>query len=259
MRSVFLPALAASLLAVGSTVAFAADLPSRRSPPVYAPPPPIPVFTWTGVFAGLNAGAAFDQDRGPFGTGSGVSFTGGGQIGFNYQFGTATNGLGFLSGLGNGLNTIGSGLGGNIFGPGSGIVIGGVADAQYLNGHNGANYAGGPNANGIYYASTDYLGTVRGRLGVSFNRTLFYATGGYAYNLRTDGYTVGGGIEYSVTNNMSIGAEYLRVDFRRGGVTNDVGGALFNERGDFNVARAFINYRFDPFAAVTSAPVVARY
>ena len=50
--------LAASLLATASTVAVAADLPSRRAPPVYVPPP-IPVFTWTGFYIGGNAGYAF--------------------------------------------------------------------------------------------------------------------------------------------------------------------------------------------------------
>ena len=258
MRNKFWTVLGASVLALTSAAALAADLPSRRAPPAYAPPPPIPVFTWTGIFVGLNAGAAFGQDRGPVGTGSGASFVGGGQIGFNYEFGSSTAGLGVLSGVGNAFNTVGGGLGHSPFGANSGIVFGVVADADYLDGHNGANFAGGPgNPNGIFYSSTDYLGTVRGRLGVAFDRVFLYGTGGYAYNLRNDGYAVGGGLEFAVTHNVSVGAEYLRVDFRRGGVTADTGGALFNERGDFNVARAFVNYKFDLFQPL--APVVARY
>lgn len=261
MRISFLSACSVAALALTSTVSLAADLPSRRAPPAYAPPPPIPVFTWTGIFAGGNVGAAFDQDRGPLGTGNGASFTGGAQVGFNYEFGSSTAGLGVLGGLGNAFNTIGGGaLGGGIFGPGSGVVLGGVADAQYLDGHNGAYFnPTGVSNGGINYASTDYLGTVRGRLGIAINRFMVYGTGGYAYNLRNDGYVVGGGLEYAISNNVTVGAEFLRVDFRRGGVTADSNGALFNERGDFDVARAFVNFKFDPFQAVTAPPVVARY
>ena len=250
----------ATMLAGVSTVALAADLPSRRAPPVYAPPPPIPVFTWTGLYIGGNVGAAFGQDRGPFGTGNSASFVGGAQVGFNYEFGSSTAGLGVLGGLGNAFNSLGGGsLGTGIFGPNSGIVIGGIADAQYLDGHNGAYFTpGGVSNGGINYSSTDYFGTVRGRLGVGINRVLVYGTGGFAYNLRTDGYTVGGGLEYALTNNLTVGAEYLRVEFNRGGVYEDATGGLFNRPGDFNIARAFMNFKFDPFQAVT-APVVARY
>ncbi|MGB7043823.1 MAG: porin family protein, partial [Methylocella sp.] len=37
-----------------SGAAVAADLGARPPPPVFLPPPP--VFTWTGPYAGLNAG-----------------------------------------------------------------------------------------------------------------------------------------------------------------------------------------------------------
>ena len=50
------------MLATMSGVALAADLPSRVAPPVYAPPP-VPVFTWTGAYFGINAGYAFDHPR----------------------------------------------------------------------------------------------------------------------------------------------------------------------------------------------------
>ncbi len=115
-----------------TTVASAADLPRRAAPPVFTP---VPVFTWTGFYAGFNAGYGFGvQDalaptqvntidnrvfNGPPGTVAAVifnngsrndGFVGGGQIGYNYQFT-----------------------------PGSGIVVGIEADAQYadLGGRNG--------------------------------------------------------------------------------------------------------------------------
>ncbi len=108
-----------------TAAASAADLPRRAAPPpVFTP---VPVFTWTGAYFGINAGYAFDaSDRNtgntfivPGGAGgytvSGApvavtfrnrsqdGFSGGGQIGYNYQFT-----------------------------PGSGVVIGFEADAQYL-------------------------------------------------------------------------------------------------------------------------------
>ncbi len=46
----------AGAMALAGT-AFAADLPSRAPPPVFLAPPP--VFTWTGFYAGLNAGYTF--------------------------------------------------------------------------------------------------------------------------------------------------------------------------------------------------------
>jgi outer membrane immunogenic protein len=56
---------AAAVVAM-STTAFAADLPSRKAPPVYVPPPP--VFTWTGVYIGAQIGYQFGTsgtDAGP--------------------------------------------------------------------------------------------------------------------------------------------------------------------------------------------------
>jgi outer membrane immunogenic protein len=39
--------------------AAAADLPSRRPPPPVAYAPPLPIFTWTGFYVGVNGGGAF--------------------------------------------------------------------------------------------------------------------------------------------------------------------------------------------------------
>ena len=50
--------LAVSTLTLASATAFAADLPSRRAPAVYAP---APVFTWTGFYVGAHVGGAFGK------------------------------------------------------------------------------------------------------------------------------------------------------------------------------------------------------
>ena len=112
LGSVALPALLAS-------PAFAADM------PVKAPPPPPAVYSWAGFYAGLNAGGAWGRSDAETsvscgavpgfanyfcnpaagqanaaavnaaGTGSmsGSGFTGGGQVGFNYQIQRVVLGL----------------------------------------------------------------------------------------------------------------------------------------------------------------------
>ncbi len=188
----------AGAIALTGSAAFAADLPSRAPPPVYLPPPP--VFTWTGLYVGLNAGYTWSDSNSvnSFGTpifanpafplGSGAvadalarvgttslsikndGFIGGGQIGYNFQFANS-----FLAGL--------------------------EADIQGIAGaHRSATIAGfttlAPSFPGESYTSTasvskgiDYLGTVRGRLGFLVTPTLLaYGTGGLAYggvNART--------------------------------------------------------------------------
>jgi len=229
--------------------ALAADLPSRAPPPVFLPPPPI--FTWTGLYAGINAGytwsnsnivdtdtadgfgnpglvggAAFGVASAALATGSvpvnNNGFIGGGQIGYNYQFANS-------------------------------FVVGLEADIQGIAASNGstlefsqATVAGFP-ANPIDQNLSsrrrlDYLGTVRGRLGFTITPTfLVYGTGGLAYgqtesstditqivesdsflpnhynsfgsfsNTRV-GWTAGGGIEWLFAPNWSVKAEYLYYD-----------------------------------------------
>jgi opacity protein-like surface antigen len=76
------------------------------------------------------------------------------------------------------------------------------------------------------------LGTVTGRLGWAFDRTLLYARGGWAWDRQKDtfndhnfggriiehdsgntGWVIGGGLEYALTSNLSVGLEYEHFDF----------------------------------------------
>src|SRR5436305_5832967 len=110
LRKPLLSAIAMTCL-VGS--ALAADLPSRNAPPPAPYISPVPVSTWTGFYVGVNAGGTFSgsslialtpsTDFGPFPSGFAsaqaigayptaltsrrTGFIGGGQAGFNYQFG----------------------------------------------------------------------------------------------------------------------------------------------------------------------------
>ncbi len=273
-------ASAAALGLALTGTAFAADLPLRSAPPPFVPPPP--VFTWTGFYAGLNAGYAFDAKTrfntgvGPGGALPGVNppflgapgtranvnddgFTGGGQIGYNYQFGA-----------------------------GSGVVVGVEADAQYtdLDRRVGIDYTGVSPLNSAlggtgtaYRGGLDFLGTVRGRVGYAFNQFMIYGTGGFAYgevnnsvnvftapgalfaaggrsDLQT-GYTYGGGLEYAIptasflnvfhSSAVTVKAEYLHYDLGGSNIAVNTGAAnTYNTRvtNSGDLIRAGINYKF---------------
>ena len=128
-------------------------------------------------------------------------------------------------------------------------------------------------------ASIDWFFTVRSRLGLAMDRSLFYVTGGLAvgnerfsqFFLHTAsgtfeagsssdtrvGWTVGAGGEYAFTNNWSVKAEYLYVDLGSTGF-NSVNNllpaftAINSARLTENIGRVGINYHFN-------GPVVAKY
>ncbi|KIU36409.1 porin [Methylobacterium radiotolerans] len=251
-----------------TAAASAADLPRRAAPPpVFTP---VPVFTWTGAYFGINAGYAFDASSrtnntfavpfpyaapgtvASFRDRSQDGFSGGAQIGYNWQIT-----------------------------PGSGVVIGFEADAQYLDfGRNRNNaFISGAVAPGYYVtdprglSSLDFFGTVRGRLGYAFDRTLVYATGGFAYgsgsadrsfggyagndSFRT-GYAVGGGVEYALPTDsflnffrssaVTLKVEGLYVNLERG--TRNQGALVVNAANLVPVAYSAIGRRDDEFAVV---------
>ncbi len=267
IRSFLLSTVALAAVA-GS--AFAADLPSRRAPPVYAPPPPIPVFTWTGFYVGGQVGYEFGKSNGfavATATGQGLAANsaskngviGGGHVG--YLFSTQS-----LPGIGSFFGSNGAfGLGTAGVAGIEGDVDGTSARATYLLG-------------GFSDQSKEKIqGSIRGRLGVAFDRALFYATGGAAFgNLQNTyvngltggldsisrtrvGYTVGGGVEYAFSNNLSVRVEYRYTDF--GSYTNLLaassgGGIAVRQRESDNRVQVGFSYKFDGFSR---APVVARY
>jgi outer membrane immunogenic protein len=269
MRKLSFASLAvATLIAVP---AMAADMAVKARPIAVDPS-----YNWTGFYIGVNAGGFFDDassltPSGLFPANYGASallvsggnqsgFTGGGQIGYNWQADHAVFGLeadfNFID-RSNGTLTV-TGLPPTPFG-----------------------FGAAPNVFHSTLGRSDFFGTVRGRIGYSWNRTLLYLTGGLAYtdgghpsatftnvggvqyanfttSSRSVGYTVGAGLEYAWTNNWSVKAEYLFVDF--GGsrtladpVTPGGAGYTFTASSDhFSVARVGLNYKW-------GSPVVARY
>jgi len=278
---------AAALTVAGAFAAQAADLPTRKEAPapVFVPPP----FTWTGFYIGVNAGGVWstgDAHSTVFANGfpvanvtnpswiygywpngnlknDDVGFIGGGQAGYNYQwgawvFGVETDFDG--SSLSKSRNFIGPAFSNPIFGP-----TFGSNDWLAANGK----------------ISLDWLGSTRGRIGfvaTPDNRLMFYGTGGFAYGggsahlnvydnvngwywssgnhdqTRT-GWTVGGGVEYAWTNNIIIGAEYLYYNLGSKtfyalpnvAASNYFGAAVYNSTKvnfEGSVARARISYKF---------------
>jgi len=113
----------------------------------------------------------------------------------------------------------------------------------------------------------NYLGTLRARLGLMAGPVLIYGTAGLAmadldnkivvsYNgqyIDSDeektwhtGWTAGAGLEFPITPNLSLGAEYLYIDMGKEKVTMNIGGYPMTDKGDLNLDtfRFGIKYRF---------------
>jgi outer membrane immunogenic protein len=247
---------AAALLVSASGLAFAADLPGRRSAPAPMPVVYAPIFTWTGFYVGANAGYRFGHNRTDFRYSSappaGIlppglkddkgSFTGGVQAGYNYQIGS--------------------------------MVLGAEGDVNYLGAGKRQSFTG---SSGLLTSSvstqakTDWLGTARVRAGFAFDRALVYGTGGLAFgnvkgsaaaSLNTGaawagsksdtavGYAVGAGVEYALTNNLTTKVEYLYYNLgdQKTALTasGPAGGFTIGSKAkvDGNIVRAGLNYKF---------------
>jgi len=106
---------------------------------------------------------------------------------------------------------------------------------------------------------TDLLASIRGRLGIAFDRLLFYGTGGWGYvngkvqsSEAGDNSLVkfhktrpvwGGGIEWAATNNLIYRIEFLDYVGKQSIGGEDSGG---NKVGDIKVLRVGLSYKFGP-------------
>jgi outer membrane immunogenic protein len=161
------------------------------------------------------------------------------------------------------------------------MILGLEADFDFSsqNGTGTGTIVGG--AAGCLFSWTDKIqdfGTVRGRLGLPFDRWMPYVTGGYAWQYVTassaavgttppapvgtfpiasnstalSGWTIGGGVEAKLWPRWSVRAEYLYIDTGRyntaTAVTPPIGavGTVINESTRFtnNVLRVGLNYYF---------------
>jgi outer membrane immunogenic protein len=223
MHTVRYRSLCLAIIGAAVTVplgANAADIYRAPAPTTYAPPPPIvQPNTWAGFYVGVNGGYAWGAGDDDTSRGDVSGGFGGGQIGYNFQSGN------FVYGLETDLQ--------------AGQITGKSDD----------------------YASketTDWFGTLRGRLGYAFGNTLLYGTGGFAYggvnqkltyadvlfsndDTRT-GWTAGAGIEYKVSGNWSLKGEYQYVDFGKEDLSGTAG-TMEGPETSFHTAKIGLNYR----------------
>ena len=85
---------------------------------------------------------------------------------------------------------------------------------------------------------------MRARAGVAFDRALIYATGGFAFADNASGWTVGGGLEYAFTNNLSAKIEGLYVNLDQ---DDNFPGLDLDNDAEFGVVRAGLNFRFGTY------------
>lgn len=210
---------------------------------------------WSGFYVGINVGGQFghsenrdlddyDLPNHPWGY-SESGFTGGGQIGYNFQF--------------------------------HWLVLGAEGDIGYMNlDGSGGEPDPAVGSDAIGKSTSDFFTTFRGRVGVALNCWLIYATGGgIGVNYHTQvvdncdtgncgpglidasttdfnwGYTVGGGIERMIGRHWTFKVEYLY--FALGtqsfsGVETVSGRSIgtfgFDGETAGHIVRAGLNYKF---------------
>ena len=253
--SFFVGAAFAAILSMG--VGFAADMPAKA-------PAAQPAYQWSGCYIGLNAGGGASGSNftttvgaGTFlvgsdpatvsndgtGSGSGSNFLGGGQAGCNWQSGTVVAGL-------------------------EGDFDYYRSNSNFLN--NTDTISSGPFGIG-QSLKTDYLATVRPRIGIAADRNFAYITGGVAFTEAhytetysdsnggvgaasaskfLTGWTAGAGWEYALAAHWTVRVEYLFSDFSTTSATGVITGPTESNplrgSGDLiiQVARAGVNFKF---------------
>jgi outer membrane immunogenic protein len=227
----FLIATSAGFAAAAAPGAQAADMPIKAQRYAEA------AASWEGWYAGVHAGAAWQQTQTNSAYADGrtagassfskTGFIGGGQIGYNWQHGNFVFGLeGDISGLS---------------GKNSGLA--GVVDSYTS-----------------LQSQIRWLSTVRSRFGLAVGNTMAYVTAGLAVggvkntiNLFGDtpysssktkvGWTVGGGVEHMLNRNWTIGLEALFVDLGSTSVTApDFKTTKFQNQAI--IGRVKLNYKF---------------
>jgi outer membrane immunogenic protein len=242
----------AGLAAIAAAPAFAADLPPRMAPPIYAPAAvAAPAFSWTGIYIGGHVGGGFSDEKltDVFGAaltpGTQISsspsgFLGGGQIGANYQMGQWVLGI---------------------------EAAGSWANLKTTTTTPSTVFAA---TNLLTTSDPKWLLTVTGRLGYAAGPWLWYVLGGGAWESvdytvsgsnggvtltapvlsdTRSGWVAGGGVEYAFAGNWSAKVEYNFVDLGTQRYTFNIPTApVLPVTADINsqihVVKGALNYRF---------------
>lgn len=255
--------LAALLAALGTASAVAADLPPGGW--TKAPAAGDPTYNWGGWYVGGNAGgawgrsdpsSAFVNGTAPIANQQAVSaaspgvrpdgFSAGGQVGYNYQVDRW------------------------LFGVEADVNYFGLNQSQRATASFPVGVGSFTTTNAV---TTDWLVTLRPRVGYAVNQTLFYATGGLAltemkygttfadstgqneaagFSKTVVGWTAGAGVEHAFTKNWSAKVEYLYSDFGKQSVSGPVSAgaaptaSIVTHDVDLkvNTVRGGLNYHF---------------
>jgi outer membrane immunogenic protein len=231
--------------------------PSAKSADLGVPRQPIaaevmvPVWSWTGFYVGAHVGYGWGRanwnfvQAGTFVSPSTNGVFGGAQIGYNYQI--------------------------------NNIVLGIEADASAADMHG---WRSCPNPAFTCASRVNFLGSLRGRVGYTFDRALIYATAGLgigsfrnrtynaapvtefgSYSSTRAGLAIGAGVEYAIMPNWTVKAEYMYYHFGSGtqlagvGSLAGPGGSDTRIRNDVHTVKLGVNYLF----STGGGAVAARY
>lgn len=246
-----------------SSAAFAADLPARSvaPEPVFAP---VSAYSWTGFYAGVQAGWSFGENETTLLDSTGVvldvrplgidptvdfdGFVGGAHVGYNHQFGS--------------------------------FVLGAEADLEYSAAESSLRITSAALPGFLIGMDNEitWQGSLRARIGAAFDRTLVYATGGLAfaqiestltgvvpapivvgpgftlaagtYSESSDrtawGWTVGAGVAHAFTENLSGRIEYRYTEFDDEQAVSTLlsPGDLYRNDPHHHTIRAGLSYKF---------------
>jgi outer membrane immunogenic protein len=219
----------------------AANSADLATDPVFEPvAPSVAGYDWSGLYYGLQAGGGWgDNEAFEIDTPTGAindgplpydsdGFVGGAYIGYNMQSGS--------------------------------MVYGVEADAEYSDISGTWDWG---NGNGLN-KDIDWLASLRARIGFAANRFLIYGTGGLAiggvdmeafdgppplFTISGDevafGYTVGGGVEFGLSDSWTFGAEYRYTDLEDTEHSGVIFGGPFTypHSNEFHAIRGRITYR----------------
>jgi opacity protein-like surface antigen len=223
--------------------------------PTKAPVMAAAPMNWTGFYVGGHLGGGFSDDR------------------WSDPFGPTVGAGGFINVAGFGDTTHATGpLGGGQIGANwqiGQLVLGAQADASAANlrGENTCfSGLGGINCQ----HTVDALGTLTGRFGYAWDRSLAYVKGGGAWtettydllgdtsalalgagstNLNIWGWTVGGGIEYALTNHWTALAEYDHIGLPTTAVgfpaVAVINAQTISVKQTIDLFKLGVNYKFD--------------